>query len=39
MSFLRCGTPVTIVGVWQEPTWLASGGLTTGGAALPGRAD
>ena len=39
MSFLRTGTPVTIVGVWQEPSWLSSGGLTTGTAALPGRAD
>jgi hypothetical protein len=38
MSFLRAGTPVTIVGVWQDPTWLSSGGLSMGGAA-PGRAD
>jgi murein L,D-transpeptidase YafK len=39
MSFLRTGTPVTIVGVWQEPSWLSSGGLTTDTAVLPGRAD
>ncbi len=39
MSFLRTGTPVTIVGVWQEPTWLASGGLSTGAASRIGRAD
>jgi murein L,D-transpeptidase YafK len=38
MSFLRAGTPVTIVGVWQDPSWLSSGGLSMGGAAS-GRAD
>jgi hypothetical protein len=38
MSMLRVGTPVTIVGVWQEPTWLSSGGLSMS-AASPGRAD
>lgn len=38
MSRLRVGTPVTIVGVWQEPSWLSSGGLSMG-AAMPGRAD
>ena len=38
MSFLRAGTSVTIVGVWQDPTWLSSGGLSMGGAAT-GRAD
>jgi hypothetical protein len=38
MSFLRAGTPVTIVGVWQDPAWLSSGGLSMGGAE-PGRAD
>lgn len=27
MSFLRVGTPVTIVGVWQEPSWLSNGDL------------
>jgi murein L,D-transpeptidase YafK len=38
MSFLRAGTPVTIVGVWQEPSWLSSGSLSTGTAVLD-RAD
>jgi hypothetical protein len=38
MSFLRVGTPVTIVGVWQEPSWLSSGGLSMN-AGRSGRAD
>lgn len=33
MKFLRVGTQVTIVGVWQEPVWLSGNGLVAGGAA------
>ena len=33
MSFLRVGTQVTIVGVWQEPAWLSSNGHASGASA------
>jgi hypothetical protein len=38
LRYLKVGTPVTIVGVWQEPSWLSTLGQN-GSAAEPSRSD